>query len=453
MRLLQAEAEKGLVFGLVCRHGEPKEDVLKRIVNLPVSMGVHKIGDVRTRELFEVILENADKGLTTSIELAAKMIGMDEFEVATATASVDPDALEVYAGAVSYWHKKRMLETASIEARQAADALDPEEALDVITDTFTNLKITDEEDAVKTVRQASDEAHEHLMQMHDDIREGRARVCFPWPKLNSLIPFLLKGDVVLWTAKSKVGKSSTMQQLFDYNARRGFTGVMFHLEDTPLKIYIRRIARHMTQLVGDVRYAEHLADQYRMLAKNQKGETGIPLTDKEIETILVAKERVDEELGDSFEIHCPGWTAEQIARTITRLNKQLRRQRNGDEDEDRGIDFVMIDYVNKLAHSEEYEIGVGQANALARDLETFKTVTERLGFITFVVQQENDEGRTYNSRATYHKAQGWISAQRERLDDQTLSLKGKFVVKAANFGETGAVDIELIPRWMVWKQI
>ncbi|MCP4535991.1 MAG: hypothetical protein GY832_02495 [Chloroflexi bacterium] len=441
MRLGQAEAEKGLVFGLVCRHGESKDDVLKRVANLPVSMGVHKIGDLRQRDLLEVILENADKGLTTSIELAAKMVGMDEFEVATATSSVDPDALEVYAGAVSYWHKKRILEQASIEARQAADDLDPGEALDVITDRFTNLQITDEEDAVQTIRQRSDTAHEKLMQMHDDIREGKARVCFPWPKLNSLIPFLLEGDVILWTAKSKVGKSSTMQQLFDYNARRGFTGVMFHLEDTSLKIYIRRIARHMTRYQKDARYAEHLADQYRMLAKNQQGETGIPLTDKEIETILAAKERVDEELGDSFEIHCPGWTAEQIARTILRLSKR------------HDLDFVVIDYVNKLAHSEEYEAAAGQANALARDLETIKTVTENLGIITFVVQQENDEGKTYNSRATYHKAQAWISTQRERLDDQTLSNDGKFVVKAANFGETGAVDIKLIPRWMIWQQL
>jgi hypothetical protein len=299
---------------------------------------------------------------------------------------------------------------------------------------------------VRTIRESTDVAHQQLLEMHEQIRSGQPRICFPWEGLNSLVPFLLKGDVVLWTAQSKVGKSSTIQQLFDYNARRGFTGGMFHLEDTPLKIFIRRVSRFMTELSKTGKYP-HLVDQYRLLAKNSRGETGMALTEGELETVSAIRELIDERLGNSFEIHCPGWTVEQIVNTWQRLHTRMQRSGQG------GVDFVVIDYVNKINHGKDYEAAVGQANALGRALDLIKAAAEKMGVIAFVVQQENDEGKTYNSRQTFHKAQVWVSIQREQLNDQTLSNRGKFVVRAANFGQTGAVKVELHPRWMGWVEI
>jgi len=447
--LTQKEAEIGLVFSLIRRPGESTEDALARYADLP-PIDADDIGDKSLRQLFQVIEQNAADDLATSTRLAAQATGIDEFEIVQRVESVDPDALAVYARDVLHHARQRQIKSAAETAVQAA-AKDPDQALDEIAGAFAQIDLASDDGRIGTIEERLKTGHIGLLQLQEEIRSGRPRPRFPLPGLNRLIPLVLPGQVILLTAKSKVGKTAFASQMFDINVASGLRGVYFHFEDTPQVMHLRRVARTQASFYDFAnarpKAGYTTAPFYRLLGKAPSGELGVTLTDKELETVEAATKLAESLLDNrGIEVYCAGWPMKRVIRIWRKLH--LRLQAKGEK-----LDFVVIDYLNKADVSLR-EVGIlGMHGARGRDTELVKQTAEALDCVAFLLQQESDEGLPYETRQSLQESQAWISLQRERMLDGSLNPYGKAVVKNANMGETGEVNMRLFPSFMIFGEV
>ncbi|NIV32724.1 MAG: hypothetical protein GWN58_25750 [Anaerolineae bacterium] len=429
--LSQQEAERGLVHSLLRKPGEESYGALERLAALPVAVTPEDINDPKLRRLFKLILENAYQEVATSTKLAAQATGVDEFDLVAGTESVDSSALRIYAEAVAYHSARRAINMAASDAMQDAKSKKPGDALDAIHTRFAGISLTSEEERIGTVAERCTEGQHILAHRQQSMANGEIRVAFVINRLNHFVPYLLPGQVVLITGKTKVGKSSFAAQLFDYNVRRGMRGAYFHFEDTPEVMDLRRIARQM-------------ATRY----------DGVPLW-KMLGTVLspADQERIQEVRGEiagwghmGTEIYAAGWTMEQVIRTWRRLWLQGRAA-------DKPLDFVVVDYLNKAELTPRKLKAYGLFAGRGRDAELVKQTAEATGTIAFLIQQEGVDGTPYETKQSAQKAQVWLSLVRERLPNHSLDPMGQAIVKNANMGQTGAVPVEFDARWMAWREL
>ena len=116
------------------------------------------------------------------------------------------------------------------------------------------------------------------------------------------------------------------------------------------------------------------------------------------------------------------------------------------------LDVVVIDYLNKAELTPKALKDYGLFGARGRDSEIVKQMAESTGAVCFLVQQEQIDGLPYETRQSAQKSQVWISLERERLDDYSLSNAGSVIVKNANMGSTGSLRAYFDARWMIWGE-
>ena len=428
--LTQGEAERGLVFSLLRRPGEDGMEVLERMALLPVAVEPEDIADMQLRSLMAVVLENGGKEVSTSTRLAAQATGMDEFDLIQGVESVDPNALNIYAYAVQHHSLKRAVASAAEDAVEAARSLSPREALDRINTHFSGISTASEDDRIGTINQRIEEGRQALIARQQSMSNGEERVSFPMAGLNRMVPYLLTGQMILVTGQTGFKGSWLGLWLYDANIKRGLRGVYFHFEDTPEVMDLRRIARQMA------RYGAGGVALRTMLANI--------LTVEQWEKIEEVRNSITEWGEQGTEVYAAGWSMEQVCRVWWRLCMQAKAA--GDP-----IDFVVVDYLNKAELSPQKLRAYGLYAARGRDAELVKRTSEATGAVSFLVQQEGVDGHPYETKQSWQKSQGWISLQRERLPDQSLSPTGQVVVKNANMGSTGAVQAEFIAKYMLWK--
>jgi hypothetical protein len=441
--LPQKEAEIGLAAALLRQEGESPDAALGRVAHLPIGLTEESILEARARKLISIVFANADKDIATSVGFAARITGIDEFDLRGMVSATDVDALPLYSEAVMYHWRRRVLKQTAEDAVTVAGQADPDEALDQITQQFADIEMVDN-NRIGTIAERVQLGRQVLNKRQADLKAGKPRFSFPFSKMNDLIPTVLPGQVILITGKSKFGKTSVASQAFDYNVRGGLRGIYFHFEDTPEVMHYRRVARHMVQFL-DARWQplRPVATFERLLAK-PSGDGPIWLTDKEMESVSIIEDQIVEDFGDrASEVYCGGWTMQRVCRTWRRLNARARMG-NGK------VDFVVIDYLNKAELQDRTLRHYGVYGGRGRDAELIKQTAEALGCVAILLQQESDEGKPYETRQSWQKSQAWLSIDRETYDDGSLSDRGFVRVMFANMGKTGRVPVRLVPQFMLW---
>ena len=428
----QQDAERGLVYGLIRRPGEPADDALERFATLPIAVEPEDIADLKLRALYQVILENAFRDLATSTRLAAQATGIDEFDIAEGAADTDLGALPVYAQGVSYHSQRRQIGQAAEDIGDIARQATPEEALDQMQERLSDVSLGDERTRIASITERSEYGERALRRRQESMKAGEIRVDFPIAAMNDLLPYILAGQMILMTGQTKVGKSSFSGQVFDYNVRRGQRGLYFHFEDTPEVMDLRRIARMM------VAYGRQGVTLAQLL--------GNVLSDRQQQMIDEVRAAIATWGDLGKEIYCAGWTMEKVVRIWMRECTRARVEKDP-------IKFVVVDYLNKAEILPAKMKDYGIFGARGRDAELVKRAAEATGVVAFLVQQEGIDGNPFETKQSAQKSQAWISLQRDRLPDYSLALEGRVVIKNANMGKTGAIDISFDPTWMSWRDI
>ena len=431
--LSQPEAEQGLVYGLLRGPDEEIGEALVRVASLPIAIEPADIGDKTLNTLLALILKNAEREVATSTRLAAQALGTDEFDLVQSVERVDRGAIRVYAEAVAYHSARRDIVFAANKATDAARDQAPSEALDTISAGFAAIVLSSEKDRIASVTERTTQGRESLEHRQAAMRNGEVRIVFPMEGLNNLVPYLLPGQVVLCTGATKTGKSSWAGQFFDYNVKRGMKGLLFHFEDTPEVMDLRRIARQMPTMGRDG------VPLRRLL--------GEVLSSKEWEKVEAVRTDIAEWGHRGTEIYASGWTMEQVIRIWRRLC--IRASVAGDP-----IQFVIVDYLNKAELSPQKLKNFGGVfGSRGRDAELIKQATEATSVVSLLVQQEGINGHPYETKQSSQKSQVWISLARDRLDNHALNPVGEIIVKNANLGSTGAVPAEFWAHWMLWHEL
>ena len=266
------------------------------------------------------------------------------------------------------------------------------------------------------------------------LAQGKPRIAFPWPDINRMVPFVYDDDVILITGKSKTGKSSAVHQMAIYNSSR-IPVAYFHNEDNPLKLFLRRTAQSQIakdptlrgpNLAGTISYMD-------LLSSSVKSDTFVKQIEDNSEEVLMA-------LGDNITyIYCAGWTVEQIISEWRRL-KSIQP-----------VGLVVVDYLNKIeSYSKIKTIGT-MAGAMEYNVELVKREAGRKGHMTpaVLVQQENEDGTTRDTRSSYIKSQVHLSFQRD-TDTNGMLNTGSIRVLRANDGMTGGIPAKFYVPYLLW---
>lgn len=348
---------------------------------------------------YEWICNNADVGVSTTPKMLT-----DKFGITLDQGGLSPEAYLVYA-------RELRLE------RLKADA----------TREIANLKVEDASSSILTIAEHNQVG---LAQFKQRIAgQAKPRFEFPWPEINSMVPFVHDDDMILITGKSKVGKSSGAHQIALTNARR-IPVLYFHNEDTVMKLFMRRIAQ--LQIASDPKMefkGLKYADLLNPPANFSKWDA------------ITAAARLGDNLSLTY-VYCSGWTPEQIT-----LEWRRFKQRHP-------LGLVVIDYLNKIEVSHLIKVHGSRAYAFEAAVEMFKREAGRKEAMTncLLVQQENEEGEgaVRDTKSSYIKAQVHISLQRDEVPGGLLNT-GNISVLRANDGITGARPAKFFPEYMLWR--
>lgn len=265
------------------------------------------------------------------------------------------------------------------------------------------------------------------------LKAGKPRLGFPWEPINEAIPFIYDDDMVLLTGESKTGKSSAMSQMCLFNSQHLRTA-LFHAEDNPLKMYLRRTAQ-MQAPKDPTRTGRGI--HYSDLLKNAAPSEDLirHMDDTAVYTM--------QQLGNfPVYVYCAGWTPEQIVQKIMELKRT------------HGIQAVFIDYLNKLEVGHLIRQRGSMAYALEYTVELFKREAGRKGAYSPVVlaQQDNPDGTTRDTKSSYIKSQVHIRFTREVIND-VMQSHGHISVVVANDGRTGKFPARFYAPYMVWDTL
>lgn len=420
--LTKTQAETGYVLSLLRGPGEPAEAPLDRLASMPFSIEPGDITAGRLRQTLGLILDHAKRSISLSIRYAAQALGADEGKLLDAVEAIDPTAVLLYGEAILEHNARTELLSAAEEASALALG-EPSDALNEILSRFAGISSAREDTRIRTLPDTVTEGLTWLQDYQGKMKRGDIRLAFPFSRLNDRIPYIFPGHCILVTAGTKVGKTAWASQVFDWNIKRGLRGIYFHFEDSVEVMALKRLGRQMAT-------AQHGVSVHRMLSK--------VLRDQEMEIISETATDILEWAEAGVMVHCAGWEMEQVIRVWRRY--ALRDW----------VDFVVIDYLNKASLSPAKLRGYGQFGSRGLDAELVKTTAEQTRTTAIMLQQENDEGKPFQTRESAHKFQVWISLTRERLEDQSLGEEGEMIIKNANMGGTGAIPATFYSDYLVW---
>lgn len=420
--LTKTQADTGYVLSLLRRPGEPAEAPLDRLGSMPFSIEPGDVREGRLRQTLELILDHAKRSISLSVRYAAQALAADEGKLLDAVETIDPTAILLYGEAILEHNARTELLSAAHEATGLAQGK-PNEALNKILSRFASISSAREDTRISTLPETVKKGLEWFQDYQQKMRQGNIRLAFPFASLNDRIPYIFPGHCILVTAGTKIGKTAWASQVFDWNIKRGLHGIYFHFEDSPEVMAIKRLGRQMAT-------SQHGIPVHRMLST--------VLREHELTTISETADDILEWAEGGIQVHCAGWQMEQVIRAWRRY--ALRDW----------VDFVVIDYLNKASLSPAKLRGYGQFGGRGLDAEMVKTTAEQTGTTAIMLQQENDDGKPYQTRESAHKFQVWISLTRERLADQSLGEYGEMVIKNANMGATGAIPATFYSDFLVW---
>ena len=228
---------------------------------------------------------------------------------------------------------------------------------------------SDDDDAVMTLAESIDftnkmiEDYERLAKIP---KKDRKILDFPWRTWNKLIDELEPGIMITITAPDGQGKGIVAESITEHWAENKNKVAYVHYELNKVIMMQRRTARHSY-----------------VPAKAIKAGNLFP---EEKQRIYEAHQNISLWAGNIYYVHTPGWT---IDRTIDELRK-LR--------EEKGLDAVVIDYLEKIAPSPR-QVKMYGTNNLQREadnVEQLKNFAESTGIPVLMVAQMNKQGKTSN---------------------------------------------------------
>lgn len=421
--------ERNYVLSMLKRDGEDGTDTLGRVYDN--WLDATEIQHATLRRILIFVQDNAARDLATSATVAAQYLDIDRVWLEEQMAEIDHTATSLYADLVTENLATETLH--ELGKRLQEDGLSSVQMMDDLHVEIAQIKLAQEKERIITADQNQREFMDWVYQQQEYIKSGKQRIAFPreFPLLDEMIPYLFPGNVVLVTAKTKVGKSTFAQQWFDDSCKRGFRCVYCHFEDTPVMMGLKRLVRENGWNGYHPDTGEHIGPDMSKLL------TGV-LSNDELEFAKWQTGKISDWTPRGTQIYCADWEMKHVARVLKRMHMQ------------QPIDFLVIDYLNKANVNSQDIRYLGIFEARARDSEIVKVLTEELSCITCLVQQEGDEGLPFQTRQGAQKSQVYISLQRDRLPDGSLDLAGDVVVMNANLGATGKVPVEFNPRWMLW---
>lgn len=393
------------------------------------------IDNPRLRKLLLYVQDNASSDVAVSVQMASSYIGVERDKLRQMADEVDPDGISSYAKLVveakEKQHLKQMLkEASSIDAP-------PREIVERVERYLSEVRARRRSEHIQTVRESQEEFMRFLKVHQGKLEEGGAMVGMPpaFPTIVDMVPTLFEGNMVLLTARTKVGKSTFAQQWMDSMLKAGLRGVYLHFEDSPVMMGLKRAAREM----GWHSYDEEgnfIGFHFSKMLKEV-------LTDHEMG--IVAKSMTDDEwTSRGTQIYCADWEMSEAMSTLRMIGLQQE------------IDFFIVDYLNKARVSSSDLRSLGLYEARARDAEMVKSTAERMGVIGILIQQEGKNGQPFQTMQGSQKSQVWLSLERHKLGEEEgrrLSNAGKVSVRFANLGETGDVSAVFNPHWLLWYEV
>jgi replicative DNA helicase len=200
-------------------------------------------------------------------------------------------------------------------------------------------------------------SYEALLQdLAERARDPRRFPVRTWlPSADAILDELTAGDIHAVTAITSVGKTIYMEQVAEANAQRGHHVAYYHLELTHTRMLHRRMARHSGIAMPRLR----------------QGYSG--------PEVMRAQESIRTWHQNLVYVHCPGWTAERIVADITRLHARGE------------CDLAVVDYLNKIAYSDDGHKNWNEASFVGAKVEALKTCIERLEIPMVLGAQLNRE--------------------------------------------------------------
>jgi len=234
--------------------------------------------------------------------------------------------------------RRKLLEAGAEIAKLSSEPRRPEHLLAQAQQLVARLSGRVEED-VLFHGETSDLLFSYLEEM-EKLRKENRLILTPWGELNVLLGCLRRGNLYTVAGVTAVGKTSFLEQIAEFNARRGFQVCFFHLELSPIQMILRRLMRNT-----GVHY-------YRF----EMGE--------EMDRALEAEEEIKGWKGGEHFIHCPGWVVEQI---VAKLKVLVAAGK---------CDLAVVDYLQKIPLPRRN--GFNQAALLGMVVERLKTAAEQL---------------------------------------------------------------------------
>lgn len=247
--------------------------------------------------------------------------------------------------------------------------------------------------------------------------KDKPKIDFPWRDLANLTGPLNSGTLVGVIAEPGVGKTVFLENCSEAWLKQGWNVALYHHELD-------------TQMMGK-RYIQ------RETGISVKDQANGNIKDDDWGKVFEAAERMTKWGGKLFYEHCPGWTASQIAAHATYL-KELH-----------GIDIVIIDYFNKISHTDRP--GLNAALSREQDIEELKIMLEVNGLVGVMAAQFDKAARKnsgYKSladaketSALEDKSNVGIVINRGKDETGKWENEATFAVVKCNAGQQGVVDV------------
>lgn len=432
-----AVAESSLIAQILRKPDESNNAALQRFYDIP-GITADMFSDPFLSSCFSFIAEAADQDVAITPEALAAQF--DDSELAESIhiklSKTKVDEVPLYAKIIQKAYFAQSVSKAAQKMMEVAQGDNPEEVYEILAG-LTEFDTKEE----KRIFSMTEQAMLFVEQFHrfqEEVRQKVPRPIFPLRGLNELVPRIMRDDVVLLSAQSKIGKSSFASQMALHNAFRGMKVLLFHFEDNPEKVGYRRAAQ-MQMFKYKVKYP-HEWDNMGMSYREMFSGSILPAEKmQEVETLTA--DAIRQCPGLTY-VYSAGWSAHKTIATWRQLHKE------------HDYDLIIIDYLNKISLTQADIKAYGQFNARGEHVELFKQECGRPGANVplLLVQQENPDGTSRDSKSSYIKAQCHISLQRDQRADKpgTMDLEGRAVVVRANDGGTGAVPATFYPRYMIW---
>jgi replicative DNA helicase len=242
-----------------------------------------------------------------------------------------------------------------------------------------------------------------------------SRLVLPWAALKPFVPPLAPGTMIGIIANPGVGKTAFIECCLEKWARLGKRCALFHYELSLPVMLDRRMQRHSAIPIARLR-------------------CGIADGSPEWQLVSEVTDRISKWPGEIIYVHCPRWSAAQVAAEATRLHDEQR------------LDVIALDYLNKIPVP--HANGFNFAQRRGQDIEEFKTVCEQLGVVGLLAAQFDKASKTSRDPTQYGLAGARDTG--ELLDKSNVGLAlgrpcpeyddenvTKVVVDKVNDGRTG----------------